>query len=106
MFRLPNCNCAEIPLHFSSLHVSGLGSGVPGGVLLWCRALLHAKYSNILTAREYFSPRVHYFLYLCPGVKLAEIRVTAFIKSHSNIVKIFKQNKSDFHFIIEIFALL
>lgn len=60
-------------------------------VHVYWRASLHTRNSSIPTAREYFSPRVHYFLLLSPGVKLAEIRITAFMKSHSYIVKVLKQ---------------
>jgi hypothetical protein len=51
---------------------------------------------SIPTAREYFSPRLNYFLCLCPGVKLAAIRITAFMKSHSNIVKVYNKIKVTF----------
>jgi hypothetical protein len=74
-------------------------------VHVYWRASLHTRNSSTPTVREYFSPRVHYILLLIPRVKLAEIRITAFMKSHSNIVKVFKP-KSNFHFVIQIFTLL
>jgi len=103
MFRLPNCNHAEMPCHFWSLRDSGLGSTVPGGTHI-VKGIIAQRNSSISTAREYFCPRVNYFLFLCPGVKLAEIRITSFMKSHSNIARVFKQNKSNFYFIIKIFT--